>query len=412
VEDFMNRTLQDATPESVGLSPSGLDGVDAGLQTEIDKGDLVGAVTLVARHGQVARRSVLGLDNREKNTHLSTGTIFRIYSMTKPVTAVAMMILHDQGLWHPDDPIEKFIPAFANAKVFQGLDAEGAPILAPADHAPTVRELMTHTAGLTYGAMNGPLDQLYRDADIWHAASLAEFGERIGRLPLAYQPGSKWVYSLSMDVQGAIIEALSGQGLADFMRTRIFEPLGMADTGFYAPPEKAGRLATLYRTTRSRGLVALEKPPMMGDNLSPPRVPGGGGGLVSTLDDYARFAQMLLDKGTFAGTRILSPEAVALMTQNHLSDELINGGYGVGSMAIRPGFGYGFNGAVFTDPAAAGLPVGKGTYEWDGAAGTWFWVDYENDLIFVGMIQRFAMLPGVANAQQLTQRLLADAIVG
>jgi CubicO group peptidase (beta-lactamase class C family) len=323
-----------------------------------------------------------------------------------------MMILWDQGLWQPDDPIAKFIPAFADAKVFVGEDDAGAPILVQAEHAPTLRELMTHTAGLTYGAGDDALGKAYRAANIWHADSLADFAARLGGLPLAYQPGSKWVYSLSMDVQGAIIEALSGQGLADFMRERIFEPLGMMDTGFYAPPEKAGRLATLYRTTRSRGLIALDKPPMMGDNLSPPRVPGGGGGLVSTLDDYARFAQMLLDKGEFGGRRVLSPEAVALMTQNHLSDALINGGFGVGSMAIRPGFGYGFNGAVFTDPVAAGLPVGKGTYEWDGAAGTWFWVDYANDLIFIGMIQRFAMTLDLANAQQLTQRLLADAIVG
>ena len=407
----MTRNLQDASPEAVGLTSSGLDGVDAGLQALIDKGELAGAVTLVARHGQVARRSVLGLDNVEQKTRLATDTIFRIYSMTKPVTAVAMMILHDEGRWHPDDPIEKFLPAFADAKVFQGQDAAGAPILVPAERAPTMRELMTPTAGLTYGSTDEPLDQLYKAADIWGGASLAEFADRIGRLPLAYQPGSKWRYSLSMDVQGAIVEALSGQSLPDFMHARIFAPLGMKDTAFFAPPDKAARLATLYRTSRTRGLLALEKPPMLSDNLSLPKIPGGGGGLVSTLDDYARFAQMLLDKGSFAGTRILSLEAVALMTQNHLSDELINGGFGVGAMAIRPGFGYGFNGAVFTDPAAAGLPVGKGTYEWDGAAGTWFWVDYENDLIFVGMIQRFAITPGLANAQQLTQRLLAPAIV-
>ncbi len=407
----MTRTLQDAAPESVGLTASGLDGVDAGLQALIDKGELAGAVTLVARHGKVARRSVLGLDNIENKTRLAADTIFRIYSMTKPVTAVAMMILHDEGRWHPDDPIAKFLPAFADAKVFEGQDADGTPILVPADHAPTLRELMTHTAGLTYGNTDEALDQLYKAADIWGGASLADFADRIGRLPLAYQPGSKWRYSLAMDVQGAIVEALSGQTLPDFMHSRIFAPLGMKDTAFFAPPEKAARLATLHRTSRTRGLLALEKPPMLSDNLSLPKVPGGGGGLVSTLDDYARFAQMLLDKGTFAGTRILSPQAVELMTQNHLSEALINGGFGVGAMAIRPGFGYGFNGAVFTDPVAAGLPVGKGTYEWDGAAGTWFWVDYENDLIFVGMIQRFALTPGLANAQQLTQRLLAPAIV-
>ncbi len=398
-------------PEDTGLSSSGLDRVDAGLQTLIDRGELAGAVTLVARHGRVARRRVLGLDNLEGKTPLTEDTIFRIYSMTKPVTAVAMMILHDQGLWKPEDRIAKFLPAFADAKVFDSLDDNGAPKLVAADHAPTVGELMTHTAGLGYGSGTTPLDDLYRAAKIWSADSLAGFAERLGNLPLVYQPGTKWIYSLAMDVQGAIIEALTGESLADFMRTRLFEPLGMIDTGFFAPPEKKHRLATLYRTSSKGGLVALERPPMLGDNLSAPRVPSGGGGLVSTLDDYARFAQMLLNKGELDGKRIVSPEAIALMSTNHLSDALINGGFGIGAQTIRPGFGYGYNCAVFTDPVAAGLPVGKGTFQWDGAAGTWFWVDPANDLIFVGMIQRFALLPDLVNPQQLTQRLLADAIV-
>ena len=402
-----------ARPEDAGLSSLGLDGVDAGLQELIDKGELAGAVTLVARHGRVARRRVLGLDNVELKTALKLDTIFRIYSMTKPVTAIAMMILHDQGLWHPDDPIAKHLPEFAGARVFAGLDAEGNTITVAADHAPTMRELMTHTAGLSYGGSEEPYDKPYRKAGIWRAESMAEFSQRVAKLPLCYQPGTKWLYSLSMDVQGAIVERLSGETLPDFMHKRIFAPLKMVDTGFYAPPEKAGRLATLYRTRKTQGLEALKGPPMMGmgDNLSPPKVPGGGGGLVSTLDDYARFAQMLLNKGELDGARIVSPAAIELMSTNHLPDWMLEAGFGVGSMQIRPGFGYGFNCAVFTDPDKAGLPVGQGTFEWDGAAGTWFWVDPKNDLIFVGMIQRFAVTLGYVNAQQLTQKLLANAIV-
>ena len=408
----MARDLIEGRPEDVGLSAAGLDGVDAGLQARIDKGELVGAVTLVARRGRVARRSILGVDDRETGRPLREDTIFRIYSMTKPVTAVAMMVLHDQGLWRPEDPIETFIPAFANARVLVGLNEDGAPQTEPADHAPTVGELMTHTAGLTYGATQEPIGKLYQAKDVWKSASLAEFAAKIGSLPLAYQPGSKWIYSLAMDVQGAIIEALTGQSLAAFMQEKIFGPLGMVDTGFFAPPDKASRLAKLYRSsTRSDGLVSLDRPPILGDNLSPPAVPSGGGGLVSTLDDYARFAQLLLNRGELGGVRVISPEAVALMASNHLSDDLINGGFGVGAMAIRPGFGYGYNGAVFTDPKKAGLPVGRGTYEWDGAAGTWFWVDWANDLIFVGMIQRFEISGKMANAQQLTQKLLAAAIL-
>jgi len=400
-----------ARPEDAGLSRAGLDGVDAGLQAEIDKGALAGAVTLVARHGKVARRSVLGLDNIEKKTAMKTDTVFRIYSMTKPVTAVAMMILHDEGRWKPEDPIAKFLPAFKDVSVFEGLDDAERPVTEKPDHAPTMRELMTHTAGLSYGASPAVHDKPYREAKIWSASSLGEFAERIARVPLAYQPGTQWLYSLSMDVQGAIIEALTGMSLADFMRTRIFEPLKMVDTGFWAPPEKAKRLATLYHVSDKRGLVALEKPPMLGDNLSPPRLASGGGGLVSTLDDYARFAQMLLNLGTLDGVRVISPEAVALMSTNHLPAWMLEAGFGIGAMQIRPGFGYGFNGAVFTDPDAAGLPVGRGTYEWDGAAGTWFWVDWANDLIFVGMIQRFVNAEGYQNAQQLTQKLLAGAIM-
>jgi CubicO group peptidase (beta-lactamase class C family) len=331
--------------------------------------------------------------------------------MTKPVTAVAMMILHDQGRWRPEDPIAKFLPAFEGVQVFDGVDASGQAKRVPADHPPTLAELMTHTAGLTYGGGDDHLSRLYRAANIWGAGSLAGFAERVGRLPLAYQPGTQWIYSIAMDVQGAIIEAITGEPLADFMRARIFEPLGMVDTGFFVPADQVGRLATLYRSSRTKGLVAMARPPMLGDNLSPPDTPSGGGGLVSTLDDYARLAQMLLNRGELGDVRILSPEAVALMSTNHLSDALIHGGYGVGAQVLRPGFGHGYNCAVFTDPIKAGLPVGRGTFQWDGAAGTWFWVDPENDLIFVGMIQRLSMIADQINPQQLTQTLLAGAIV-
>ncbi|MBS0409784.1 MAG: beta-lactamase family protein [Proteobacteria bacterium] len=408
----MARDLIEGRPEDAGLSPAGLDGVDAGLQSLIDKGELAGAVTLVARHGRIVRRSVLGVDDRDSGRPLKTDTLFRIFSMTKPVTAVAMMILHDQGLWKPEDPVSKFLPAWSNMRVFTGLDDAGEPLTAAADRDPTVGDLMTHTAGITYGSTDEPLDRLYKAARIWESADLAQFAAKIGALPLAYQPGTKWVYSLAMDVQGAIIEALTGQTLADFMHENIFAPLGMIDTGFFATDEQKPRLARLYRSsTTGPGLKPLDRSPMLTDHMSPPKVPSGGGGLVSTLDDYARFAQMILNRGELGGKRIVSPEAVTLMATNHLSDELINGGFGVGNMQIRPGFGYGFNGAVFTDPIAAGLPVGRGTYEWDGAAGTWFWVDFENDLIFVGMIQRFEISGKMTNAQQFTQKLLADAII-
>jgi CubicO group peptidase (beta-lactamase class C family) len=210
-----------------------------------------------------------------------------------------------------------------------------------------------------------------------------------------------------MDVQGAIIEKLSGQTLPDFYRTRIFEPLGMIDTAFHTPPEKKPRLATLYRKTAEAGLKATRNILAGGDPESPPAVAVGGGGLVSTAADYARFAQMLLNGGELEGRRIVSAAALKEQMTNHLSDAMVNGGFGVGLQQIRPGYGYGWNGSVFYDPMAAGVPVGQGTYQWDGAAGTWFWVDPKNDLLFVGLIQLFSET--APPLQKITQTMMASA---
>ncbi|WP_309645076.1 serine hydrolase domain-containing protein [Phenylobacterium sp.] len=406
----MARDLSPAPPAEVGLSPAGLAAIDAYLQGLIDQGVVAGFVTLTARHGKVAQVSSLGVKDLATGEPMAADTMFRIFSMTKPVTAVAMMILHDQGLWSPDDPIAKHLPAFAGAKVFGGMGADGEIILQEPDHPPTLRELLTHTAGLTYGRepMEG-LETLYQAADIWRSADLAEMAAKLGDLPLAYQPGTKWIYSLSMDVQGAVIEALSGQRLPDFMREKIFEPLGMVDTAFHTPPGKKPRLATLYRSSVSRGLVPLAGNPLLPDHERPPALASGGGGLVSTALDYARFAQMLLDGGQFGGRQIVSAQGVKQMMTNQLSDEMLAQGWGVGKQQIRPGFGYGYNGVVFTDPEAAGIPVGQGTYHWDGAAGTWFWVDPENDLIFVGMVQLLS--ENAPTLQATTQTLMAEAIL-
>jgi CubicO group peptidase (beta-lactamase class C family) len=385
----MSRDLAPATPESVGLSAAGLQAIDGYLQGLIDEGTLAGVVTLVARHGKTVHTSVMGKKDLASGEPLALDTIFRIFSMTKPVTAVAMSILYDEGRWSLDDPIAKHLPTFAGVGVFDGLDDSGKPKTTSPDHAPTMRELMTHTAGLSYGFNpEDPLDKLYQAKHVWQSDSLAEFAEKVASLPLAYQPGTKWLYSMSMDVQGAIVEKLSGLTLPEFMRTRIFEPLGMVDTAFHTPPEKAARRATLYRWSPRRKLL-LEAPNILGtEHERPPKVANGGGGLVSTVIDYARFAQMLLNGGKLDGRRICGAEALKTMMSDHLTPEFVAKGWGVGHQQLRPGFSYAWNGAVFTDPALSGVPVGKGTYHWDGAAGTWFWVDPTNDLIFVGMIQR------------------------
>ena len=401
----MDRVVGDESAETAGLSDAGLARVDAALGEMIAAGELAGVVLLVARHGKVVHRSVQGLKDIGRSEPLAQDTIFRIYSMTKPVMAAAMMVLHDQGLWSPDDPIARHLPEFEGVQVLGG---GGRGIGAPA-HPPTMRQLMTHTAGFGYGFdPNDAVDAVYLAAKVWQADDLAAMMRRLATAPLAYEPGNRWRYSMSMDVQGAVLERLTGQSLPDFMRARLFAPLGMVDTDFYVPAAKLGRLASLYQMGESGSLQVVERPLLGGDPSRIPKIASGGGGLYATADDYARFAQMLLNQGELDGVRILSPEAVALMTANHLSDALIAGGYGIGQQMIRPGFGYAFNGAVFTDPVLAGSKVGRGTYQWDGAAGTWFWIDPQNDLLFVGMIQR--MDDKGPPVQKLTQALIGEAL--
>jgi CubicO group peptidase (beta-lactamase class C family) len=409
----MDRALCGITrPEDVGLSSAGLDAVDAAIGSYVENGTLAGAVTLVARSGRIARVTTLGMKDLENGEPMAMDTIFRIFSMTKPVTGTAMMILHDEGKWKADDPIAWHLPELEGLKVFAGLDAAGKPLLEEPDHAPTIGELMTHMAGFAYGTAfgdpNDVVDTLYREAGVLQSRDLDDMVGKLARLPLAYQPGSRLRYSLSMDLQGAIIERLSGQSLPDFARTRIFEPLGMADTAFHTPAEKQARLASLYFKAGDMPLAELDNP-LGKDYSEPPALALGGAGLFSTVGDYARFAQMLLNRGELDGIRIVSAQGIAEQMTNRLADDLLETRFVVGHHKFRPGFGYGYNGVVFTDPDLAGLPVGKGTYHWDGAAGTWFWVDPQNDLLFVGMIQLLSFT--APPLQELTQRLIADAMI-
>ena len=231
---------------------------------------------------------------------------------------------------------------------------------------------------------------------------------QVGPLPLAYQPGTAWRYSIGMDVQGAIVERLTGQNYARFLRARLFEPLGMTDTAFHTPPAKADRLATLYFKHPKHPLSVLANP-LIPEYQDEPKRALGGAGLISTISDYARFAQMLLNEGEYGGTRIISRDAARLMMSNHISEALMEKRFGVGAQQIRPGFGFGFNGVVFTDPALCGVPVGKGTYHWDGAAGTFFWVDRANDLYFVAMTQYLSYT--APPLQKIAQTLMANALL-
>ena len=376
-------------PESVGFSSERLERLHKLIQDEVDQKELAGAVTILSRHGQVVDYRTYGHRDVASGAPMTKDVIFRDYSMTKPVTGVAMMILYEEGKWLPSDPISKFIPEFTALKVFKGVNGEGKTILAAPEHPPTMQELMSHSAGFSYGAGHSAVDAVYQEKKPQQSASLQEMIDKLAAIPLNYEPGKRWTYSISMDIEGYIIEKLSGEKLPEFMRDHIFDPLGMKDAGFFVPVEKRSRFATNYRDDPEKHLVpvASENDPRH-DYAAQPTAPSGGGGMVSTAEDYYRFAQMLANGGKLGDKRILAPATVKLMTSNHLPADLLTGEFGIGQHIMRPGFGYGFNCAVVFDPPAAGLPDGKGTFFWDGAAGTWFWVDPTNDVVFIAMIQR------------------------
>ena len=397
-------------PESVGFSSERLENLHRLIQDEIDQKQLAGAITILARHGKIVDYRVYGERDMASHTPMTKDTIFRDYSMSKPVTGVAMMILYEQGKWLPTEPIAKYIPEFKNLKVFAGVDKEGKPILVEPDHPPTMRELMSHSAGFSYGGGNTVVDAMYKELKPLQSANLQEMIDKVAKIPLNYQPGKGWMYSLSMDIEAYVVEKISGQSLPDFMRDHIFTPLGMKDAGFFVPQEKQSRFATDYGIKDGK-LVMVPVSGQLGlDYTKQPTMPSGGGGLVSTAEDYYRLAQMLGNGGELDGKRILAPSTVKLMGSNHLREEVINGGFGIGMHQMRPGFGYGYNVAVVYDPPEANEPVGKGTFFWDGAAGTWFWVDPANDLVFVGMIQRLGG-PGMPNLEYLSRETVYQALL-
>jgi len=407
-------TSTTAKPESVGFSSERLERLHAAMRLEIEKKKtMAGAVTLLARHGKVVDLQAYGTKDLASGAPMTTDTIFRVFSMTKVVTGVAMMILYEQGKWNPQDPIAKYIPEFAHLKVFKGVDANGKMIVEDPVHPPTMHELMTHTAGFTYGLFgDGPVDKAYQAAGVMSSKNLQEMIDKLANIPLLYQPGTKWVYSVSMDVQGYIIEKLSGQSLPDFMRDHIFAPLKMRDSGFYVPEDKRNRFATLYSEDSTGALAPATPTPSLGlgDYKSQPTMPSGGGGMVSTAHDYARFAQMLLNGGELDGVRILAPATVKLMSSNHLAPNLMTGEFSIGPETIRPGMGWGYDCAVFTDPATADEIVGKGTFFWLGAADTWFWIDPTNDIVFVGMTQH-QIGPNQPNVEQISRPAVYQALL-
>ena len=363
---------------AAGIEKARLDAISAHMQAEVEAGRLAGIVTLVAKEGQVQLFEAHGHRDLENNLPMEKDSIFRIFSMTKPIAGTALMMLYDEGKFTLDDPVEKFIPEFKGLQVFTGLGEDGAMKTEPANHPMTVRELMSHTGGLVYvpPLSRGPVAEAYGKVGVLDRNStLKEMAAKLGKIPLNYQPGTQWVYSVSVDVQGYLVEVLSGQPLDEFLQKRIFAPLGMKDTAFYVSADKASRLSRNY----SPGADGKLASPPNGEFLEKPKLFSGGGGLTSTAADYLRFAQMHLNKGELDGVRILSEKAAMLMRQNQLPEAVEN----IGPFYRGNQFGLDF--AVTYDEQGAGTPVGS--FWWWGIAGTWFWIDPVQDVIFIGMIQ-------------------------
>ena len=379
-------------PAAVGFDAQRLEKLDAYMAKAVADGRVAGMITLLARHGQIVDEKTYGVKSLATSAPMTRDTIFRLYSMSKPITGVAMMMLFEDGRWRLDDPVSRFVPEFKTLKVMTGTDPSGAILVEDMKRPMTMRQLMSHTAGFGYGLGDQhPVDKLYRQKAVLSAHGLADMIARTAEIPLMYQPGTQWSYSSAVDIQGYIVEKLSGQTFGEFLQQRIFKPLKMTDTAFYVPRDKASRLAAVYVGNPKTGKIE-EALQLFGANmptyLEAPSMESGGGGLVGTIGDYARFAQMVANKGELDGVRLLSPASVEMMGTNMLPREVLARRDGLPGLRFDESVGFGLDFQVITDPRVAGTLEGKGSMSWAGAAGTWFWVDPTNDVIFVGMIQR------------------------
>jgi len=379
-----------------GFSPERLARIDAHLERSyVGPGKIAGAVTAVWRRGELAWLSPVGQMDRERGLSMADDTIFRIYSMTKPVTSIALMRLHEQGLFSLEDPVHRFLPAWKGLRVFQGGNHPEF-VTRPCERPMTVRDLLTHTSGLTYGFMEQTnVDAAYRKHGIGtfgktFKGDLAALAEALATLPLEFSPGTAWNYSVSTDVCGHLIELISGERLDEHLRRHVFEPLGMHDTGFFVPEEKLPRFAACYMRGPGKKTVLMDDP-RTSHYLRPPRLLQGGGGLVSTAADYLRFARMLLGGGALDGVRIVSRKTLELMTRNHLPGgrDLTETSVGMFAETAMRGTGFGLGFSVNLDPVASGNVGSPGEFAWGGAASTIFWVDPAEDLIVVFLTQLF-----------------------
>jgi CubicO group peptidase (beta-lactamase class C family) len=360
-----------------GMSRERLERLDDHFHAYVDAGEIAGVVTYISRRGQIVHQDAYGLADIGARRPMTEDSYFYVYSMTKPVTSVALLMLYEEGKFQLTEPIARYLPELANARVF---DRDTGRVV-DAVRQPTIEDVFRHTAGYLYGPQGDTdFDRAYGSAELL-GSDLAEFSQKLGQLPLGYQPGTRWVYSVSHDVQARLVEVLSGQPFDEFVRERIIEPLGMTETVFGRPDRLKNQFAVIYTENDGGALVpngALDAPGAATRVL-------GGFSLSSTASDYARFAEMLVNDGELDGVRILSRKTVDLMASNHLPDGVTRGAAGGGNAG---GEGYGLGVRVVVDPAKAGNLTSAGVFGWSGAAGTHFFVDREEDLVGVFMIQK------------------------
>ncbi len=380
--------LPQVKPERQGFSTQRLQRITDVTQQYVDDGKLAGVITMVARNGKIVHFEAVGNRGAEDASPLRKDDLFRIYSMTKPITAAAAMQLYEQGRFHLNDPVSKFVPELKNVKV---LNADGE--LADLERQMTMQQLLTHTTGLSYGfnPQGDPVDQHYVDAKLWESKDLDDFAKKLGEIPLKFQPGAQWHYSVAVDVTGLVVQRISGQSFDAYLDEHIFQPLQMIDTSFAVPEDKLDRfLPNHYIDPETKVLTQTEPQGNSAmQDYQNVTLFSGGGGLVSSTMDYMRFAEAMRNGGALDGARILGPKTVDYMATNHLPASINSGGTGEAPILGTQlnGFGFGLGFGLVTDPAAGGVMGSAGEYNWGGAAGTVFWIDPVEEVTVVGMIQ-------------------------
>ena len=386
--------LPRAVPEEVGMSTSRLERIAPVMQGWVEDGKIPGALTMIAREGRLVHLEKFGMQDVATEKPLEFDTIFRIYSMTKPITSIAVMMLYEQGHFQLGTPVSELIPAFKDMQVY----TEDGENIVDAESEMTIKHLLTHTSGIIYGGdWDHPINQRYKEAN-FYGGDLANMAQELGKIPLLHHPGDGWNYGMSTDVLGYLIEVVSGMPFEEFLKTQILDPLGMTDTAFSVPDEKADRYPTLYEPAEDGGIQVIENAPVS----SGPRsfFHSGGAGLQSTAADYLRFCQMLLNDGELDGVRLLGRKTVELIRMNHISDEW--------HPLERTGCGFGLGFAVVTDVAETHAPGSEGTYSWGGLASTTFWIDPVEDLIGILMTQLIGDSPFHAQFRVLTYQAITD----